>query len=352
MAELEFPFPDAPEYGQLIEVADGVFWTRMPLPFSLAHINLWVLRDNDGWTIIDTGIKSDETKDHWQHIFDNDFEGRPLNRVILTHLHPDHMGLAGWLTEKWSVPLWMTQTEWLYAQLQAQKDGSNLADNMPSYYARQGVPAETANNMKKMFGFYREIVGPPPSTYRRVREKDCIMINNREWRVYIGRGHSPEHACYFCPDLNVMIGGDQLLPRITPSISVYPEEPDGNPLQLFLDSLEQFYGLPADCLILPSHELPYRGVHTRVGQLKAHHQDRCQSILSDCQSASTLGAMEITRSMFKHRELSPMDEIMALGEAVAHINKLMHEGIIDRQLNADGLYEYSTEVSGEYALTV
>lgn len=351
MSDLEFPFPDAPEYGKLIEVAEGVLWTRMPLPFSLAHINLWLLADGDGWTIIDTGIKNDDTKQHWQNIFDNNLSGRPVKRIMLTHLHPDHMGLADWLLQKWSAPLWMTQTEWLYAQLNNQREDSSLASNFPTYYSRLGVPMATATNMKNMFKFYREMVGPPPSSYRRVKAGDWIKINNRDWHVYIGRGHSPEHACYYCPDLNVLIGGDQLLPRITPSVSVSPEEPEGNPLQMFVDSLDQFYNLPADCLVLPSHELPYRGVHARLGQLKQHHDHRCQIIIDDCKDREVLNALDLTRSMFRHRDLSPVDEIMALGETVAHINKLLHQGLINRDLNDDGLYEFRSGNLGEYAVT-
>jgi len=337
--ELTFPFITPPEHGELIEVADGVFWLRMPLPFSLAHINLWLLKDYDGWTIIDTGIKSDETKDLWKSIFKKYLNGESVNRVVLTHLHPDHMGLAHWLTDYWKVELWMTHAEWLYSQLNGVMEHTNLTENLEKHFTTLGIDSEIAGNMKNMFSMYSLMMDPTPSQFQRVAEGDILDINGKQWKVMIGRGHSPEHACYFCEELNVIIGGDQLLPRITPSISVSPEEPNGNPLGLFLDSIEQFYDLPNDCLVLPSHELPYKKVHQRLDQLKAHHRERCDLILTACQEPAS--AIEVMRVMFSHRKLSAIDEIMALGEALAHINLLLIQGELDRTL-VDGLYQFKT----------
>lgn len=343
-----FPFQDPPKPGELIEVAKDVYWLRMPLPFSLAHINLWLLKDHDGWAIIDTGIKSDDTKQLWESIFQQHLNGEAVTRIILTHLHPDHMGLAQWLTQYWKADLWMTQTEWLYSQLNTAMEHTALPENLAKHFTLLGVAPDIAGNMKNMFSMYSIMMDPLPTQYQRVSADDTLDINGKKWTVMIGRGHSPEHACYYCEELNVIIGGDQLLPRITPSISVYPEEPNGNPLGLFLSSLNQFYGLPEDCLVLPSHELPYRNVHQRVDQLKQHHEERCDVILNAC--TESLTAIDIMRVMFSHRKLSPIDEIMALGETVAHINLLLIREELSRTIDENGLYRFkslvTTELSG------
>lgn len=338
--QLNFPFQTPPEPGELIEVAKDVFWLRMPLPFSLAHINLWLLKDNEGWVIIDTGIKSDETKQLWDEIFTRHLQGLPVTKVVLTHLHPDHMGLAQWLTQRWQVELWMTQTEWLYAQLNGLMAQSNLGDNLETHFSSLGLAKEVAGNMKKMLAMFSGMSDPTPSQYRRISAGDEIIINGRSWRVMIGQGHSPEHACYYCDELNIIIGGDQLLPRITPSISVSPEEPEGNPLGLFLESNKQFYDLPEDCLVLPSHELPYTGVHKRLDQFKVHHEERFDLIIAAC--SKPLSGVELMAILFSHRKLSPIDEIMALGETIAHVNYLLQDKRLTRSMNKAGLYQFST----------
>ena len=310
----------------------------MPLPFSLAHINLWLLKDGDDWAIIDTGIKSDETKNYWKQIFDQQLGDQAVTRVFLTHLHPDHMGLAHWLTEHWQAELWMTHAEWLYSQLNGVMEHTHLTDNMAGHFTALGIDPDVASNMKNMFSMYGLMMDPTPTQFRRVAAGDKIKINNRDWTVMIGRGHSPEHACYYCEELNVIIGGDQLLPRITPSISVSPEEPEGNPLDMFLKSLNQFYELPVNCLVLPSHELPYQGVHQRIDQLKLHHEERCNVIIKACKES--VSAIDIMRILFRHRKLTPIDEIMALGETMAHVNLLIHRGDLVRTIDNKGLYQF------------
>lgn len=341
--QLTFPFQNPPKPGELIEVAKDVYWLRMPLPFSLSHINLWLLKDHHGWAIIDTGIKSDASKELWESIFQNYLNDEPVTRVILTHLHPDHMGLAHWLTQYWDADLWMTQTEWLYSQLNGVMEHTNLADNLSEHFTRLGINPDVAGNMKNLFSMYSHMMDPTPSQFQRVSAGDTLEINGNKWVVMIGRGHSPEHACYFCEELKVIIGGDQLLPRITPSISVSPEEPNGNPLGLFLASLEQFYALPQDCLVLPSHELPYKKVHQRLDQLKHHHEERCHVILKAC--TEPLTAIDIMRILFSHRELSPIDEIMALGETMAHVNLLLERQHLSHSIDKNGLYQFKSQVA-------
>ncbi|MBV1914494.1 MAG: MBL fold metallo-hydrolase [Pseudomonadales bacterium] len=337
-ANLKFPFSTAPEGGEIKQVADGVYWLRMPLPFSLKFINLWLLEDDDSWVIVDTGVCNDETEMLWKQIFEKYLGGKPVSRVIATHCHPDHIGMAGWLTEYWDIELWIPQAEWQQARMGVLADPETSAKLMSAHYDRLGIPADAMKRMRRIGNYFKNMNGNFPITYRRVTGDSKIKINGRIWTVLIGHGHSPEHASYYCKELDVIIGGDMLLPKITPAISVSMEEPNGNPLQQFVDSLEQFYDVPDTVLILPSHEMPYYNLHTRLDELKEHHDQRCQLIVDNCEESKS--AMEITEIMFAHRELNDFDILMALGEAVAHIHMMMYQGKLKRFANEQGSWEF------------
>ncbi len=337
-ADLNFPFAQGPATAELVPVCPGVHWLRMPLPFSLNHINLWVLDDGDGCAIIDTGIHDDTTRGAWQSILNQHLRGRPVTRVLATHCHPDHIGAAGWLCEQWQAPFWITQGEWMQANLGQARNGGVSQDAMAAHFKRLGLPSSRIRRMTRMQGYFQRMVGPLPAAYERVAGADTLNIGGRDWQVLIGRGHSPEHACFYCEELNVLIGGDQVLPNITPTIGVTAEEPNGNPLGLFLHSLDAFYGLPPDCLVLPAHELPYRQLHFRVTQLKLHHEERCALLLRAC--GDPLAATEAAQAMFAHRNLSGFDIMLALGETLAHLHLLMRQGAVERFTDPDGVYRY------------
>lgn len=336
--DLNFPYQDGPQGGTLRQVAEGVHWLRMPLPFSLTHINLWLVEDGEGFAIIDTGINDAKTQGFWEQIFNDHLGGRPITRIFATHCHPDHIGASGWLCERWGVELWMTQAEWQQANIGELRAGGASRPAMARHFERLGFPVSRLRKMGRMQGYFQNMVGPLPPSYRRVRGGDRIEIGGRTWVVCIGRGHSPEHACYHCPELNLMVGGDQVLPYITPTIGVSADEPHGDPLGLYLESIEQFYALPADCLILPAHELPYRQIQFRLTQLKLHHQERCQLMLDACRTPQT--AMVATQAMFAHRELSGFDVMLALGETLAHLHYLLYRGQIRRSIDDEGIYRY------------
>ena len=249
---------EPPAFGQPEEICEGVYWLRMPLDLTgLDHINLWLLRDGDGWTLVDTGVNSERIRGHWDEVFAQWIGDKPVKRVICTHFHPDHMGLAGWLCERSGARLWATRREWLFGRMLY----LDAQDEPPDWYidhfrklgfseqARDGIRAHKYNN-------YRSMVSPVPEQHHRIEDGDEIVIDGEAWRVIVGYGHAPEHACLYCPARGVMISGDQILPRITPHIGVYPSEPDANPLQEYLDSLPLFRPLPADTLVLPAHGRP------------------------------------------------------------------------------------------------
>lgn len=308
----------------------------MPLPFALDHINLWLLRDGDGWVIVDTGFGSNTTKQLWEQIFTDRFAGRRLKCIIVTHLHPDHLGLAAWLADRFGVDVWMTQSEFLLARTIWAAHGGDLLGRLANLYRRHGLDEQRATRVADRAGSYRQGVPAVPSSFRRIIGGDEIMIDDRAWRVIIGHGHSPEHAALYCEALDVMISGDMVLPKITTNVSIAPLEPDGNPLKTFLDSLDRFSGLPEDTFVLPSHGLVFHGLHPRLEQLREHHAERFEILLDACREPRS--ATELLPYLFK-REFDAHQLSFAMGETVAHLNFLMHTKQLQR-VEEHGQYRF------------
>ena len=236
---LDYPFDRRPELGEAIEVVPGVHWIRMRLPMQLNHINLWLLEDGDGWTVVDSGIRNEETANAWKQLFAGPMGGRPVQRVIVTHMHPDHIGLAGWLVRKFDVELWITRTEFLMCRNLVADTGQEAPQEGVRFYRAAGWGDELIENYKARFGGFGHGVYKLPNSYRRIGEGNEIAIGGRTWRIVTGNGHSPEHACLWCPEAGLVISGDQLLPRISSNVSVHPTEPEANPLKDWLDSCEK-----------------------------------------------------------------------------------------------------------------
>lgn len=335
---LEHPFPAPPLPGTTTLVAPGVRWLRMPLPFALDHINLWLLEDDGGWTIVDSGFgRGEETKTLWDQVLAATLDGRPVKRVIVTHFHPDHMGLAGWLCERFGVELWMSQAEWLTAQLVRQGwAGGDIAKRV-QHYRRNGLGADQLEAFMKRGNPYAQNVTPVPVTYRRIMVGDEIAIGDHGWRVIVGQGHAPEHVCLYSPALDVLISGDQVLPKITTNVSVWPDQPDGNPLKLYLDSLAYFQPLPESALVLPSHGLPFYGLHLRLKYLADHHVERLARAAEACAEPRT--AAEIIPVLFR-RQLDLHQLSFALGEALAHLHYLVGVGQLRREAGPDQVYRF------------
>src|SRR2546426_2388661 len=263
-AGLVHPWREPPVPGTAITVAPGIKWLRMPLPFKLDHINLWLLEDDDGWTVVDTGIGLEPTREAWARVFASELDGRPISRVIVTHFHPDHMGNAGWLGDRWGVDLWCTQAEWMAANLAwGHRDGPDL-DRRMAHYKSHGFDDAQIDDFRKRGNHYPHVVPTLAPSYRCLREGDTLTIGGRHWNVFTVHGHAPEHACLWCPEARVLISGDQVLPKITTNVSVWADQPRGNPLRLYLDSLDRFRPIDAETLVLPSHGLPFYGLHQRI----------------------------------------------------------------------------------------
>ncbi len=338
MSSLEYPFNAVtPEFGTTVEVADGVRWIRMPLPMELDHINLYLLEDDDGWWIVDTGIKYDPIQMYWQRIFDNELQGKPIKGVIVTHNHPDHVGQAGWLCEQFKVPLYMTFGEYYFARGFANFHTDSWYWATEQYFRGMGFTEDALAALQKNMKGYSHIIAPVPGAFTRIQEGSEFVIAGRTWRVVIGSGHSPEHACLLCEELGVLCSGDQVIPRISSNISVMPTEPLANPLQNWLQSLEDLKKLSQDLLVLPAHNTPFKGLHTRLEQLLEHHHEHLQAIEQACVQPHT--ALELLPVMFR-RDLNAAQVAMAAGECVAHLNYLVYANKLERQQDSAGVYRY------------
>ena len=337
LTPLQFPVAASPRPGEALAVASGVWWLRMPLPFALDHINLWLLEDSPGWTVVDTGYAMSQTKELWERIFAERLGRLPVTRVIVTHYHPDHIGLADWLTRRWQVPLWVTEKEWLFARVMS-RGADDFAPLRRAFAQRAGLDAAESEIFGQRENSYRRGVPSVPASFQRLRDDMTIGIGERQWRVIIGEGHAPELACLYCSETGVLIAGDQVLPKISPNISVQAHEPDDDPLARYLLSLAKLRAaVPADTLVLPSHNLPFLGLHARIETLAAHHRARCDEVLTACGEPKT--AMQLLPVLFR-RALDRHQMGFALGEALAHLNYLMHQGALSRTLGNDGAYRF------------
>lgn len=348
-SQLDYPLGDTlPAIGALHELAPGLKWLRMPLPFALDHINLWLAQDQidgvAGWSAVDCGVATDATREAWEQVFADGMNGAPLLRVIATHCHPDHIGLSDWLCQRFGAPFWITTGEYGFGRMMsAALPGVDGTAAIP-HFQRHGLAGDALlAQMQTRRNYFPSLVPAVPQSYTRMQDGQQIAIGANHWRVITGFGHSPEHAALYCEALGVLISGDMVLPRISTNVSVFAIEPEGNPLQLYLDSLSKFDALPADTLVLPSHGRPFRGLHTRIAQLRAHHVARLAEVVEAC--AVPCSAMDIVPVMFR-RELDAHQLTFALGEALAHLHKLWNDGVVRRIPGEDGIMRFEVDRAG------
>lgn len=341
-SNLDYPFETKPVPGDMIEVAPGVNWIRMPLPMQLNHINLWLLEDGDGWTIVDTGIRDEPTKTAWETLFAGPMKGKPITRVIVTHLHPDHVGMAGWLVRKFNVELWMSRTDYLLCRNLAADTGREAPPEGIRFYKAAGFPEDQLETYRTRFGGFGKGVYHLPNGFRRMQEGDRIPIGKRVWEVVVGRGHAPEHVCLWSREDDLFISGDQILPRISSNVSLFPTEPEANPLQEWIDSCAKLRDLlPNDLLILPAHNEPFRGSKLRLQELIDMHESGLDKLLALCEEPRR--AVDVFPALFRSRITSGVFG-MATGESLAHLNCLRARGLIKREADSDGVDWYTRAI--------
>lgn len=319
-SSLSFPYPDEPAQEAPLALAEGVHWLRLPLPFALNHVNLWLIEDGPGHALVDTGMALESIKTTWRALLTR----FTLTRQLITHCHPDHFGLAAWLEEQTGARVWMTQGEFaIGCLLHAGTEYSYSFRGMVDLYAHHGLDAARQQALAARANAYRAGVAGVPQSYKRLFDGDVLRIGTHDWRVIVGHGHAPEHASLYCEALRVLIAGDMLLPRITSNVSANAALPDGDALAWYLKSIERLRALPADTLVLPSHGRPFRGLHARLDQLQQHHRDRCALLLSACESPRS--AAELLPTLFDRDITDPHQLQFAMAEAIAHLIHLQDQ---------------------------
>ena len=335
-AVLDYPLPAPPAPGVALPVAPGILWLRMPLPFALDHINLWLLEEGDGYTLVDCGYANADTRALWERHFTETLGGRPLVRIVATHCHPDHLGNAAWLAARFGCTVTMTAGEFLTAHAIVDERAAHApADNCALFRAHGMAEADVAALAARGNSYRRGVPVAPPN-YHRLLAGDEIRAGGTAWRVIAGYGHSAEHASLFAPAHNVLVSGDMLLPKISTNVSVWPADGDGDPLGRFLDSLGAFEDLPPSSLVLPSHGLPFRGIPLRIAQLRAHHDARLAELVQAMAAAAgPVTAAQMVPVLFP-RALDLQQSYFAMGETIAHLNHLWRRGRARRTVSAGG----------------
>jgi glyoxylase-like metal-dependent hydrolase (beta-lactamase superfamily II) len=345
--KLHYPLGDTlPAPGDAIEVAPGARWLRMPLPFALDHINLWLLRDRDeagrdGWAIVDCGVANDATRTAWEQVFAHHLDGLPVLRVIVTHMHPDHIGNAAWLCERWDCRLWISATDWNAARLASQSTTGFGGEHAAAFFRRHGLDdPEALAKVRARSAYYASMVPEVPRQFRRLLDGRVVRIGDRDWRCIAGYGHSPEHMSLHCEALGVLVSGDMVLPRISTNVSVIDVEPEADPLPLYLESIARLRALPVDTLVLPSHGRPFTGLHERIGQLARHHDERFADTLAACRE-KPCSAADLLPVLFRRR-LDLHQTTFAMGEAIAHLHALAGRGELRAHADEDGVLRFVT----------
>ncbi|MGE3142057.1 MAG: MBL fold metallo-hydrolase [Hyphomonadaceae bacterium] len=336
---LVYPLGDPPDVGLAREIAPGVKWVRMPLPFVLKWINLWLIDDGPGWTIVDTGVGTEASRLHWNQIFANELEGKPVTRVICTHMHPDHIGLSGWITRKFGCRLWTSRLEYMTCRALAADTGLEAPEDGVSFYRAAGWDESALDSYRVRFGGFGKMMSRLPDSYHRIGDGDVIRIGDRDWKVIIGSGHSPEHVCLWQQEAKLFISGDQVLPRISSNVSVFPTEPEANPLRDWLASCAKLReAVPDEVLVLPAHNEPFHGMHARLTNLIDGHERGLARIEKRLRERPRT-AIELFGALFaRHIDADLLQ--MATGEMMAHLNYLVEAGRAARVIGPNGAAIY------------
>jgi glyoxylase-like metal-dependent hydrolase (beta-lactamase superfamily II) len=334
-APLRYPFAAPPPFGEPVEVAPGILWLRLPLPYALDHVNVYLLEDAQGWALWDTGIFDEPSVECWERVLATVLGPKPITRLVVSHFHPDHVGMAGWLGERYAPPLAMPQAEYLYSRL-LQALPADSRDAEPPFYRALGLESEHIHLILNQGKRYLQRVTGLPASYQRMIAGEGLRLGDRDWQILTGGGHAPEQAMLLGD--GVFLSADQVLARISPNVSVVEVEPEADPLGIYLDSLRAIAAtVPEEVLVLPGHDLPFYGLHRRTARLIRHHEHRCNQVVAASRDEWKT-CLELIPVMF-HRALDPHMMSFALGEALAHLNYLRRSGRLTAE-TSDGIVRY------------
>lgn len=332
---LDFPFEAPPSPGTVTEVAPGILWARLPLPFRLDHVNVYFLADDDGWYIVDTGIANRECKAAWNALFSGPLAGFTFKGLIVTHHHPDHIGLAGWLCEMLEIPLLTSRTSFLSCLTFTHSPAILEASDYSRFYAGHGMTDELAALVSTHGHDYLRMLSMPPHTYRRLKAGDVMKIGGRRFEIITGDGHCDEQLMLHAPAERILLAADQVIEKISPNVSVMAFEQQGNPLGDFVASLADLSRtVDPDVLVLSGHRLPFRGLQQRCGELIAHHEERCDQIRRAVMLAPR-SANQLVPILFP-KVVIPHEISFAFSEVLAHLNHMVARGEIEWEIREDG----------------
>ncbi len=337
--QIRYPWEKPPKHGETIQVAEGLYWIRLPLPLKLDHVNVYALDDGDGWTIIDTGMGSRETKGIWGDLLSGPLSGKPVKRVVLTHHHPDHVGLAGWFQNDHGAELWTTRTAYLMARMLTLDVQETPPPEILTFWQRAGMDpkilAKRASD--KVFNF-ADTVSPIALGYKRIMQDDVLSMGGRDWTVHIGNGHAPEHATFWSQSDNLVIAGDQIISSISPNLGVYATEPEADPVGEWLETCERLYQIAnSKHVVFSGHKLPFSGLPFRLKQLIGNHHSTLKRLLKFLDSPQS--AAECFQPLFK-RCIGEGEYGLALIESIGHLNHLFRVKKVFRTLDPDGAYRF------------
>lgn len=338
------PVDTPPPPGEPVEVAEGILWLRLPLPMALDHVNAYALREKDGWTLVDTGLDTRRGRAIWEAILSGPLGGDPVRRVVVTHHHPDHIGLAGWFVAR-GAELLTTRTAWLFARMLTLDDQDRPVPETLDHWRAAGMePGMLARRAAERPFNFADMVAPLPLGFTRIDEGDVLDLGGRRWRVRLGQGHAPDHATLWCEDEPLVLGGDQLLPSISPNLGVYATEPGADPVAEWLASCAGFQPHADDAqLVLPGHKLPYRGLPQRLRQLIDNHHGALDRLRAHLATPRT--AAECFAPLFR-REVTEANYGLALVESIAHLNHLLALGEVTREKREDGAWLWRRKEQG------
>lgn len=327
-----------PTRGDVRDIAPGVKWARLPLPFRLNHVNVWLLPEVDGYTLIDCGVEGAEMRALWDDMLAGPLEGQPITRFVATHGHTDHVGLSGYLCERFDIPYVSTLGEWLWPRLRHLEAAEPARPQLRRFMTQHGCDEALIQSMIAARPTFVAALGPPPAALVRLVDGQIIRMGGFDWRVMVAAGHADEHASFYCEETRVLIAGDQILSHISPVVGVFPNEPDGDPLADYLASLPRFAELPEDTLVLPSHGTPFRGLHARVNWLASHHDERLDKLLGLLDQPVTTS--EAAHRLFT-RAMAEGAGMLAVAETLSHLHRLVGQGRLAKSQRDDGVMIFS-----------
>ncbi|CAN5231551.1 MBL fold metallo-hydrolase [soil metagenome] len=337
---LTYPWDKHPGPDQVVEIAPGVLWIRLELPFRLNHVNIYLLADGDGWAMVDTGIGNDATIVAWTALFDGPLKDKPISRVIVTHAHPDHVGQAGWMVQRFACPFYMSQIEYLQGVYHQVRRSDERLVNSRQFFRRHGMNEDITEQLLGRGQDYLKKTVPLPAAYRRLSHGDDLQIGTRLFRIITGAGHSPDQVMMYCAADGLFLSADQVLSKISPNVSVWAHEPDENSLGSYLSSLKSLSEtLPDDVLVLPGHGVPFHGIKIRIKQLTDHHEERCQMIAAACKDTPQTSA-ELVPVVFHKHKLDAHQTGFAAGELIAHVNHMLNQNRLTIVEQPDGVLRF------------